>query len=141
MKQLAGIHRIPEHPPELEVGDLLLQARHIVPDRDERGVVAFCARKLEELAAVGESGIDGSQRFDDARELFLFLAELLARAWARPRSLGSSSSRVTTASRSDFTSKSKIPPQLGRAIGKIGELVGDEVELLGFHGNFRRRNK
>src|SRR6185369_10229096 len=49
--------------------------------------------------------------------------------------LGSSSSRETTASRSDFTSKSKIPPQLGGALREVGERVGDDVDFVGFHGH------
>jgi hypothetical protein len=47
---------------------------------------------------------------------------------------GSSSSRETTASRSDFTSKSKIPPQLGGALRKVRERVGNDVDLVRFHG-------
>jgi len=30
-------------------------------------------------------------------------------------------------------SKSKIPPQLDRAGGQVGEIVGDGVDLIGFH--------
>ena len=57
------------------------------------------------------------------------------------QTFGSSSSRVTTASRSAFTSKSKIPPQLGRAMREVGERVGDDVDLFGFHDHFLKRNR
>jgi len=33
-----------------------------------------------------------------------------------------------------LTSKSKIPPQFTRARGQIGHRIGEDVELLGFHG-------
>ena len=40
---------------------------------------------------------------------------------------------MISVSLADFTSKSKIPPQLRFAIAKPGKRVGDLVELLGFH--------
>ena len=46
---------------------------------------------------------------------------------------GSSSSRSTSASRTAFTSKSKIPPQIGGASPEILEFRSDLIELLGFH--------
>jgi hypothetical protein len=36
-------------------------------------------------------------------------------------------------SRIDFTSKSKIPPQIGDALGEIRQHRGNLVELFGFH--------
>jgi hypothetical protein len=47
---------------------------------------------------------------------------------------GSSSSRVTSTSRVDFASKSKIPPQIGGAYPQIRKRGGDLVQLFGFHG-------
>jgi hypothetical protein len=46
---------------------------------------------------------------------------------------GSSSSLATSSKRDAFTSKSKIPPQIGGAMLQIGELVGDLIEAFGFH--------
>src|SRR2546423_7969111 len=48
--------------------------------------------------------------------------------------LGFSSSRSTAGSRFDLVSKSKIPPQIGRTLLKVGQQIGDLVNTLGFHG-------
>jgi len=40
----------------------------------------------------------------------------------------------SSASFSDFASKSKIPPQLIAACFQIGDVVGDGVDAFGFHG-------
>ena len=47
---------------------------------------------------------------------------------------GFSSSRVTSVRRTAFTSKSKIPPELGRALLQVRERGGDLVDAFGFHG-------
>src|SRR5262249_18718114 len=46
---------------------------------------------------------------------------------------GFSSSLVTAANRSNFASKSKIPPEVGSALLQSGERPGELVELFGFH--------
>ena len=51
------------------------------------------------------------------------------------QTFGSSSSRSTDARRSAFTSKSKIPPKLARAILEIGERIGEGIDVFGFHGD------
>jgi K+/H+ antiporter YhaU regulatory subunit KhtT len=66
-----------EHPPELELGDALLELACIGLDREQRVVVRFLARERVELAAVVESLRQRAQRMDDAVELLLLLAELL----------------------------------------------------------------
>jgi hypothetical protein len=40
-----------------------------------------------------------------------------------------------------LASKSKIPPQIGSATLQIGEVVGDGVELFGFHDDGVRRRQ
>jgi hypothetical protein len=40
---------------------------------------------------------------------------------------------MTVLRRSDFASKSKIPPKGVRAFGKIGELAADQVDAFCFH--------
>jgi hypothetical protein len=47
---------------------------------------------------------------------------------------GSSISRFSSASFSDFVSKSKIPPQLIAATLEVGDVVGDGVDAFCFHG-------
>jgi hypothetical protein len=42
--------------------------------------------------------------------------------------------RFSSASFSDFASKSKIPPELIAAGFEVGDVVGDGVEAFGFHG-------
>ena len=54
---------------------------------------------------------------------------------------GFSSSRSTSARRTAFTSKSKIPPQIGDARPETLECRGDLVELFGFHGDAFLRSK
>jgi hypothetical protein len=44
----------------------------------------------------------------------------------------------TSLSRIFFWSKSKIPPQLGRAAFDVAQALRDEVDVLGFHGAFRK---
>jgi hypothetical protein len=66
-----------EHPPELEVGDRLLEAVDVAGDREQRRVVVLGARQLEELRAVGEAVVERRQRADDRVERLLLLAELL----------------------------------------------------------------
>jgi hypothetical protein len=66
-----------EHPPELERLDRLAQRFDIAGDRREGRVVAFGARELEKLDAVGKSAVERRQRADDAIERLLLLAELL----------------------------------------------------------------
>jgi hypothetical protein len=39
-----------------------------------------------------------------------------------------------------LASKSKIPPQFGRAAAKIGETAGDAVEAFCFHDGFLKNN-
>ena len=58
-------------------------------------------------------------------------------SWARLVSdqMAGSSARVETSSRrATLPSKSKIPPQLDRSRGQVGKAVGNEVDLIGFHG-------
>src|SRR5690606_6453754 len=60
----------------------------------------------------------------------------LPRSWARWRSdqiAGSSISAPTSARRLRFVSKSKIPPQLGRATREGLNVRSDGVDALGFH--------
>jgi len=71
------VHRIREHPAELEVGDGPGEAGDVVADRGDRRVVAVGARELEELAAVGEPPVEFGERRDDAFELLLLAPELL----------------------------------------------------------------
>jgi hypothetical protein len=57
-------------------------------------------------------------------------------SWARAASFqtpGSSRILLTSARRVFFASKSKIPPEFGRAAGQVREGVFDGVELVGFH--------
>jgi hypothetical protein len=63
-------------------------------------------------------------------------------SWARAASFQTeASSRIllTSARRVFLASKSKIPPEFGRADGHVREGVFDGVELVGFHcgGGFR----
>jgi hypothetical protein len=44
---------------------------------------------------------------------------------------------LTSASRCCFTSKSKIPPQVGFAVREVAQIAGDAVDAFGFHGAFR----
>jgi hypothetical protein len=41
---------------------------------------------------------------------------------------------MTSLKRSFFWSKSKIPPQIGRAALDVVETLGDEIDALCFHG-------
>jgi hypothetical protein len=66
-----------KHPPELEVGDGLLELRDVDLDGVQRRVVGFRAREIVELAAVVEPFLQSGQRMDDAVELLLLLAEVL----------------------------------------------------------------
>ena len=50
---------------------------------------------------------------------------------------GSSVSLTTSLKRSFFWSKSKIPPQLGRAAVYVVETFRDEIDALCFHGVLR----
>jgi hypothetical protein len=43
---------------------------------------------------------------------------------------------MTSSSFSALASKSKIPPQLGLALGDVGKEVGDTVDAFGFHDEF-----
>ena len=74
-----------------------------------------------------------AQRADDAVELLSFPCRAPARASGRPRSSGLRARASRPRSRAAFASKSKIPPQIGGAMLQIGELVGDLIEVFGFH--------
>jgi len=50
---------------------------HVGLDRDQRVVVVFAARHVEQLAAVGDLRVDLDQPLDDVLERFLLPAELL----------------------------------------------------------------
>jgi hypothetical protein len=63
---------------------------------------------------------------------FFSLPSACARFWSS-QIFGSSSSRATSVNRTDFTSKSKIPPQIGGARPQILERGGDLVDPFGFH--------
>ena len=56
-----------------------------------------------------------------------------ARAAGRPRPSGLRARASTSASRSAFTSKSKIPPQIGPCGAEARECVADRVDMFGFH--------
>jgi hypothetical protein len=67
-----------------------------------------------------------------ASRVFFSLPSSWARFWFS-QSFGSSSSRFSASRRACFASKSKIPPQLGRAGLQVGERGGELVEAFGFH--------
>ena len=77
MKQLAGIHRIAEHAPELEVADAGGDRRDVLFNGLERRVIALGAGQLEQFTAVGERHVERGQRADDAVEQLALAAELL----------------------------------------------------------------
>jgi hypothetical protein len=66
-----------KHPAELHGIDRGFQSRDIVGYRVQGGVVGIAARKLEQLAAVVQTGRKAGERPYDVVELFLFLAENL----------------------------------------------------------------
>ena len=134
MKQLRGVHRIVEHPPELEVGDALLDAGDVVGDREQRGVVVVGARQLEQLARCRAGSVSSAVSVPTTPSSAFFSLPSSCARCGSSQIFGSSSSRLTSASRFAFTSKSKIPPQIGGALPQVGELAGDLVELFGFHG-------
>jgi hypothetical protein len=55
----------------------VLDLVHVGLDRNERVVVVFAARHVEQLAAVGQLGVDLDQPVDDILQRFLLTAELL----------------------------------------------------------------
>src|SRR5439155_8714761 len=74
---IVRIHRIREHAPKLEIGDLLLELRNVGADRSERRIVALGACEIEELGAVVQALVEQDQCADDLIELFLFAAQIL----------------------------------------------------------------
>jgi hypothetical protein len=66
-----------EHAPELEAFHEPREAAHVRLDAFERGVVRFPLREREELARVGEAGIDLLDRGEGFLEDAAFLAEVL----------------------------------------------------------------
>ena len=108
----ARVHRMVEHPPELELADRLLEVGDVVAQRVQRRVVVLGARELEQLVDVGRGRASSVVSVPTTpSSAFFSLPSACARSGSS-QIFGSSSSRATSASRSDFTSKSKIPPQL-----------------------------
>ena len=133
MKHVRGIHRIVEHPAELQVLDDLLQAGHVGAHGFKRGIVGIGPRHLEELAAVPQAGVERPIVRTTPSSCFFSLPRSCARCGSS-QIFGSSSVFSTSTRRSDFTSKSKIPPQIGGARPEIRECGGDLVDLFGVHG-------
>src|SRR5262245_22518585 len=71
-----------------------------------------------------------------ASSAFFSLPSSCAR-FGSPQTLGSESSRSTSASLLSLPSRSKIPPQLDRPRLQVGERGGDLVDSFGFHYLFR----
>src|SRR3954470_4927645 len=70
---------------------------------------------------------------EDSRDFFSRPSSW-ARFWSL-HTLGSASSLSTAESRLCLDSRSKIPPQLGRALLEVGERGGDLVDAFRFHGD------
>jgi hypothetical protein len=74
---VVGVERVGEHAPELERGDVVLDAVHLARDSREDGVVALGARHLEQLGRVAQVRVDRGQAADRRVEGLLLAPELL----------------------------------------------------------------
>jgi hypothetical protein len=71
------VHRIVEHPAELEILDRCGDASGVAFQDVERRVVLLAPGQLEQLGGVLERPIDPAKAVDNHLQLFFFLAELL----------------------------------------------------------------
>jgi hypothetical protein len=74
---IIGIHRIGEHPAELEIRHVLLESLHIAGHRLEARFVVFFPHHRKQLAIVLQRLRDALHATDHLLERFTLLAELL----------------------------------------------------------------
>jgi len=72
-----GVHRVGEHPTELQTLYGFRDVSQIVVDSEQRVVICFAARQLEQFFGIAQSGVDALQGADRVFEVFSFLAQVL----------------------------------------------------------------